>query len=243
MSSRAAHLVPRLPAQAWRLIAGMGIGCMGTGYAYSFLVIYLHYERGLSLGLAVLNSPSWRWAALSWRRWWVYASTASARGGADLGSAHLGRGVCASGGSVAALGGAVRRARLRHRQCQHRCARDVAVAIVVHREQRSAAFAVSYAAFSAGLSAGALVGRWFVDMAKPASSDGVRRRRHPIRHLRQRRLALGEARGGSRRRCEAVAPSDHRGLRRSDAGRLGRHWGGARGQKGREVARGLSAAS
>jgi MFS family permease len=168
MSSRPSRLVPSLPPKAWRLIAGMGVGCMGTGYAYSFLVIYLHYERGLSLGLAGLSLSLVAVGGLvvaplvgicvdrfGPRRMLVSALLISALGCVLL--AIVSRpweALC-----VALLFGIG--------SVSIDAPEMSLLAIVVHREERSAAFAVSYAAFSAGLSAGALVGGWFVDLAQP----------------------------------------------------------------------------
>jgi MFS family permease len=170
MSSRPSRLVPSLPARAWRLIAGMGVGCMGTGYAYSFLVIYLHYERGLSLGLAGLCLSLVAVGGL------VVAPLVG------ICVDRFGpRKILVSALLVSTLGCVL--LAIVSRPWEALCVALVfgigsvsidapemsLLAIVVHREQRSAAFAVSYAAFSAGLSAGALVGGWFVDLAEPAT--------------------------------------------------------------------------
>ena len=164
------HLVPTLPARAWRLIAGMGVGCMGTGYAYSFLVIYLHYERGLSLGLAGLSLSLVAVGGL------VVAPLVG------ICVDRFGpRKILVSALLISALGCVL--LAIVSRPWEALCVALVfgigsvsidapemsLLAIVVHREQRSAAFAISYAAFSAGLSAGALVGGWFVDLAEPAT--------------------------------------------------------------------------
>jgi MFS family permease len=170
MSARPTRLVPTLPKQAWQLIAGMGVGCMGTGFAYSFLVIYLHYERGLSLGLAGLCLSVVAVGGLAAaplvgvcadrfgpRTVLIIALLVSAAG--CLGLAFVSRpweALCVA--LVFGIG-----------SVSIDAPEMSLLAIVVRREQRSAAFAVSYAAFSAGLSAGAVIGGWFVDLEHPVT--------------------------------------------------------------------------
>jgi MFS family permease len=165
VTPHASHLVPSLPAQAWRLIAGMGAGCMGTGFAYSFLVIYLHYERGLGLGLAAASLSLVAVGGLvvapllgilvdryGPRAALVAALLVSAVGCVLLATvSEAWEALCVA--LVFGIG-----------SVSIDAPEMALLAIVVERRQRSAAFAVSYAAFSAGLSAGALLGGWFVHL-------------------------------------------------------------------------------
>jgi MFS family permease len=168
MTTKAHRLVPSLPGQAWQLIAGMGIGCIGTGFAYSFLIIYLHYARGLSLGLAglclslvavggLVVAPLVGICADRFgpRRVLLTALVISAAGSVLLALASRPwEVVCVA--LVFGIG-----------SVSIDAPEMSLLAIVVRTEQRSAAFALSYAAFSAGLSAGALIGGWFVDLERP----------------------------------------------------------------------------
>jgi MFS family permease len=169
--TRSPHrLLPALPRRAWLLICGMGFGCVGTGFAYSFLVLYLHYGRGLSLGLSGLCLSLVAVGGLAVaplvgicadrfgpRRVLVTALLVSAGGALLLAVASRPwEAVCVA--LVFGVG-----------SVSIDAPEMALLAVVVRHEQRSAAFALSYAAFSAGLSAGALLGGWFIDLHRPAT--------------------------------------------------------------------------
>jgi MFS family permease len=172
MSASKVPFLPTLPTAGWVLIGGMGLGCAGTGFAYSFLVIYLHYARGLSLALSGVCLSLVAVGGL------VVAPLVG------ICTDKYGPKIMLIAALVVSAGGAVLLS-LASRPWEAVCvalvfgvgsvsidAPEMALlAVVVQPRQRSAAFAVSYAAFSAGLSAGALAGGWFVDIARPVTFE------------------------------------------------------------------------
>jgi MFS family permease len=174
VSRRAGSLLPTLPKAGWVMVGGMGLGCVGTGFAYSFIVIYLHYARGLSLafsglclslvavgGLVVAPLVGICADRFGPKRVLITALLVSSAGSALLALASRPwEAVC-----VALLFGVG--------SVSIDAPEMTLLAVVVLPRQRSAAFAVSYAAFSAGLSAGALAGGWFVDIARPATFEAA----------------------------------------------------------------------
>jgi MFS family permease len=171
-SSSRRRLVPRLPGQAWILIAGACGFYASMGYVSAFLVIYLHEVRGIRLGIAglalgatalagVVSSPVVGAVAdrvgakptlLSLLAIGVVGSISftfvRSAGFAIVASACYGIGIAGMGSPESTL-----------------------LATVVPRRQRSAGFAMHYASMSVGLSLGALAGGLFVDINRATTFE------------------------------------------------------------------------
>lgn len=171
-SSIRRRLVPRLPRRAWILIAG-ACGFYGSvGFVSAFLVIYLHDVRGIGLGIAGVALGATAFAGLASSP--VVGAVADRVGAKPtlisllaIGAAGLvsfafvesaafaiaaaglyGLGIAGMGGPESAL-----------------------LATMIARHQRSAAFAMHYAALSLGLSLGALAGGLFVDIDRASTFE------------------------------------------------------------------------
>jgi MFS family permease len=166
------RLVPDLPRNAWVLVAGACACYVAVGYVSAFLVLYLHYARGIPLGAAgialgavalagLVCSPAIGSAADRWGPkptmlvllvlgavGAIAFMSARSLAPAVLASALYGIGVAGMAGPEFAL-----------------------LATLVRPAQRSAAFAMHYSAMSLGLSLGALGGGLLVHLDSPTSFE------------------------------------------------------------------------
>jgi len=163
-------LIPRLTPRAWTIVGGGAVASTSYGFVTAFLMLYLHYVRGMSLGTAglalsgtaigaVVSAPFVGWATDRYgpRLVLVAASVVAAVGIALLAVVHSPWQAMAAT-LVFGLG-------------------DVAImtpeatllATAVPGEQRSAAFTMQYTGMSVGWSFGALLGGWTVNLARPGT--------------------------------------------------------------------------
>lgn len=170
--ARLVGLVPRLPRSAWLLLAGMLCGWIAGGFVTAFLIIYLHYVCGISLGTAgialalvavggalvspLVGSLTDRFGA---RRLLAVMLAVGAIGAVALaGVRSPWQAMLATfiyGAGLAGLAGP----------------EYTLLATVVPKAQRSAAFALQYSAVSLGLSFGALLGGLVVDLERPITFE------------------------------------------------------------------------
>ena len=162
--------MPRLPRNAWTVLAGDALSSVGTGLTLPFLIVYLHRARGIALEPAVLALSALALAGfagnpiagsccdrLGARSTLIGGLAVSALGAASLAFVHLAwEGVAAA--AVLGLGAAVIWP-----------AQDALLASVVRPAQRAAAFSVRYATMNAALGVGALCAAAIVDVHASAS--------------------------------------------------------------------------
>jgi MFS family permease len=163
-----AALIPNLGPRAWAIVGGGAVASTSYGFVAAFLMLYLHYARGMSLGTAgmalavvavggLLVSPVVGWATdrFGARLVLVVASAVAAAGVASLALVHsplqaMGATLLFGLGSVAIT-----------------APESTLLATAVPKERRSAAYALQYTGMSVGWSVGALLGGWFVDLSRP----------------------------------------------------------------------------
>jgi MFS family permease len=166
--SRHPTLIPRLPKDAWIVLAADALSAVGSGLTLPFLLIYLHAIRGLPLSIAGLAASMIA----------VGSVVGNIAGGAL--SDRLGaRNAVAVGATVAAAGAALLTlvAAPGHAFAAAATvglgagilwpAQDALLAAVVRPAQRSSVFAVRLATMNAGLGVGALAAATIVDPSSP----------------------------------------------------------------------------
>lgn len=169
-SSATRRLVPALPRPAWILVGG-ACGCyVAVGFVSAFLVIYLHYVRGVRLGTAgvALGAVAFAGLALS-----PLVGSMSDRVGAKtslIGLLAVGAVGSASFAFVSSPAHAILAGALYGAGIAGITGPEAALlATLVDSRLRSTAFAMHYAAMSLGLSLGALGGGMFVDIRRPVT--------------------------------------------------------------------------
>ena len=170
--ARFSGLIPRLPRSAWLLLAGMFSGWLAGGFVMTFLIIYLHFVRGVSLGTAgialalvaaggalvspLVGSLTDRFGA---RRLLMVMLAVGAAGAVSLAAVRTPwQAMLATfiyGIGLASLSGP----------------EYTLLATVVPRAKRSAAFALQYSAVTLGISIGALLGGLAVDIERPQTFE------------------------------------------------------------------------
>jgi len=170
--ARFSGLIPRLPRSAWLLLAGMFTGWLAGGFVMAFLIIYLHFVRGVSLGTAgialalvaaggalvspLVGSLTDRFGA---RRLLTVMLAVGAAGAVSLAAVRTPwQAMLATfiyGIGLASLSGP----------------EYTLLATVVPRAKRSAAFALQYSAVTLGISIGALLGGLAVDIERPQTFE------------------------------------------------------------------------
>ena len=170
--ARFSGLIPRLPRSAWLLLAAMFTGWLAGGFVMAFLIIYLHFVRGVSLGTAgialalvaaggalvspLVGSLTDRFGA---RRLLTVMLAVGAAGAVSLAAVRTPwQAMLATfiyGIGLASLSGP----------------EYTLLATVVPRAKRSAAFALQYSAVTLGISIGALLGGLAVDIERPQTFE------------------------------------------------------------------------
>ena len=163
-------LVPTLPRPVWVLIALHALAGLGVGIVLVFLVVYLHFVRDISLG----------WAGIAFAALSVGAMATGPVAGAladRLGPRYVIAGFAAiAAASTAALSfvtapwqAVLVAFALGAGMTAFESPFYTLLATSVAREQRSAVFAVDYAAVALGWGAGGFVGGMVVDISRVAT--------------------------------------------------------------------------
>ena len=160
-----AALIPRLGPRAWAIVGGGAISATSYGFVAAFLMLYLHYARGMSLGTAgvvlavaavggLIVSPLVGSAVDHYgaRLMLVIGSLVAGAGTAALALVHspwqaMGATLVFGLGSAGII-----------------APEATLLATSVPKERRSAAYALQYTGWAVGWSLGALLGGWFVDL-------------------------------------------------------------------------------